>query len=64
MRGKVLVFFSNLMESVMNKFYRVIWSSTLLKWIVTSEISRGRAKSGVRQSVAVSNKKNLKDHQR
>ncbi|MEG5462193.1 autotransporter outer membrane beta-barrel domain-containing protein [Enterobacter chuandaensis] len=44
----------------MNKFYRVIWSSALLKWIVVSEFSGGKEKSGVRRSVAVSNNKKFK----
>ncbi|AUP76510.1 hypothetical protein CWS02_10590 [Enterobacter sp. EA-1] len=26
----------------MNKIYRVIWNSTLMRWVVTSELGRGK----------------------
>ncbi|EDQ7941400.1 autotransporter outer membrane beta-barrel domain-containing protein [Salmonella enterica] len=35
----------------MNKIYRVIWNSTLMQWVVTSEFGRARIKRAVSKSV-------------
>ncbi|MGE4389571.1 MAG: ESPR domain-containing protein, partial [Citrobacter sp.] len=35
----------------MNKIYRVIWNSTLMQWVVTSELGRGKIKRAVSKSV-------------
>lgn len=35
----------------MNKIYRVIWNSTLMQWVVTSELGRGKIKRAVNKSV-------------
>ncbi|WP_216081728.1 ESPR domain-containing protein, partial [Citrobacter sp. MGH 55] len=35
----------------MNKIYRVIWNSTLMQWVVTSEFGRARIKRAVSKSM-------------
>lgn len=35
----------------MNKIYRVIWNSTLMQWVVTSELGRARIKRAVSKAV-------------
>lgn len=35
----------------MNKIYRVIWNSTLMQWVVTSELGRARIKRAVSKSL-------------
>lgn len=35
----------------MNKIYRVIWNSTLMRWVVTSELGRARIKRAVSKTV-------------
>ena len=37
----------------MNKIYRVIWNSTLMQWVVTSELGRGKIKRATAKAGAV-----------
>ncbi|WP_071825889.1 autotransporter outer membrane beta-barrel domain-containing protein [Phytobacter massiliensis] len=36
----------------MNKIYRVVWNSTLMQWVVTSELGRGKIKRATNKALA------------
>ncbi|WP_347253636.1 autotransporter outer membrane beta-barrel domain-containing protein [Leminorella grimontii] len=36
----------------MNKIYRIIWNSTLMQWVVTSELGRGKIKRAANKTLA------------